>query len=1119
MDADQRIEFIGFDTDVGDINKLKNLRPDQLFQVSDNKTVYQVVTKHGEAVRDWMVPIDQLPVQVRTQPLDHGAGQLRFLTRLALYDRFSDRAFEPQVRSAIAKLARHDGRDVFKGTMNVFVVGSLAGGTASGSFLPITLLIDEILRNTKINPTINGLFLLGDIFVHTGKIPVKQLPNVRANCYAALAELHAVNSAVGPDGDLGGLGYEYLPGHALIRDGRPFRDLTLIDFENQTGGNLGKEIEYYEKLAARALFTQIFTAVGGARDSIVVNDLIDRTSPAAVYDVRYALAGGQSGADLTKYVSSAGVYGIEYPRDDILRYLSVRFARETLTGEWLLLDERFQDRLDRFNEERRAGNFRALEPVRDAAYLDDFIQIAREGAPFFAEMLLKLEPEADLQTGRRPKPQVPAFVDALEARMIDMFWEATPELRAIKNQRQELAAENLGDAASGIETVQNHEGRLDMDWRTIVDAIRDRPDALFNVILSNSLALRPGEWRPYHVQSYVVENEPHLVQIRYFLYAVRAEIARRMADKKVDIDRIREELFGLATTWDPDRDPKTATERGARAKLMAAARDAAQGGILSRLRGTDFKRFQQNFAGYYNDTIDKIREWAEASVRRRTYARLKAELDMMIRVIEGMFAEVRRLSDRLTREETDALDAHDPMKNTVETGTLFVCADRPCKEALWTELKSLSAGRRIGREANRALADAFLSAYREARVDEHRRLPAFDEILHNTIVRDFAATLIRQEYPKTFDMDLPEALQREARVRETQWLPLLQGLVRRTRDYARPFLPLARDDAGQSITFWAMNPTLFARFASNVDFETTFVGEQGVRTLVEEEFPANELICYAMRGNLALDDVAKINPGPDGTAAAGDIGEGPYHAAYRQRVEALLDFELNQPQGIFEGAMMTPHVAREWHKPGRLVPIFDRMRSKLQEQLQKAYVVAQALPGLLDRLTLEGAGDVTYLDLSRLLARRGDRHVLVRSHDDWRIYQALMAQAQFVAPVLVAWKEWVQAYAGSAAESPVADPALTERLLALALNQVDGVERKRTMPGLLKAQIALIGDVVERRHAADAFHARLQRQLNIVDAAGQVAFDNLKPFVSPDILRDIQATFNQQAAAARSKLL
>src|SRR5262249_11047064 len=156
------------------------------------------------------------------------------------------------------------------------------------------------------------------------------------------------------------------------------------------------------------------------------------------------------------------------------------------------------------------------------------------------------------------------------------------------------------------------------------------------------------------------------VQIRYFLYAARAEIEKRGRDRRVDTDRLREELFGLAATWDPDREPRTATERGARAKLLTAARAAAQGGVLGLIRGNDFKRFQHTFAGYYNDSIQKMRDWAEASVKRRTYERMKYELDLMIRVVERMFGEVRRLSDRLAREEADALDAHDPRINTVQ---------------------------------------------------------------------------------------------------------------------------------------------------------------------------------------------------------------------------------------------------------------------------------------------------------------------------------------------------------------------------------------------------------------------------------------------------------------------
>jgi len=1110
-DRDQRIEFIGFDTDVVDIKRLKNLS-NNVFQVSDNKTVYEVASKYDGGI-DWMVSKDRLHELVRTQPLDKGAGQLRILTRLALFDRFSDYGFEPRVRAALTNLTRHDGREAFKGTINVFVVGSLAGGTASGSFLPIALLLNDLLREMGSNPTVNGLFLLGDIFINTGKLPVKQLPNVRANTYAALAELHAVNSAVGSEGDINGLKYEYLPGRYPIRDGRPFHDVTLIDFENQTGGNLGREIDYYERLAARALFTLIFTAIGGARTSIDVNNLLDKTSPRFRHDVRFDII-ERAGTDLTKYVSSAGVYAIEYPREDVLKYLSTCFARNMLSREWLLLDERFRDRVKRYNEERKT-NFKAKEPVKDIAFMEDFRQSAQEGNQFFAELLLNLEPEADLETGLRRKPQVHAFVDAFESRMVDAFWDAAPELRAIKNQRQELAAENLGDAASAIETVQNFEGRLEIDWRTLVDAMGGGPDAQFNIILSNTLTARPGEWRPYHIQSYVLADDPHLVQVRYFLYAARSEIAKRAADKKVDTDRIREELFGLATAWDPDRDPKTATERGARAKLIAAVRTAGKGSFMGLGRASEFKKFQQNFAGYYNDSIEKMREWAEASVKRRAYVRLKNELDMMVRVVEGMFTEVGRIADRLSREEKDALQEHDPLRNAARTGTLFVCADPACKEALWRELSFLLAGRGIGKEANRSLATAFLSAYAEMRKDDHGQVPAFDEMLHETIVEKFAKNLIKsEEYRKIYDMGLADALGREAAVRHTPWLALLQSLVRRTRDFARPFLPLAPDDAGQPMTFWAMNLKLFERFASSSDFESTFADEQGVRTLVEDEFPDTELLCYAMRGNLALDEIAKINPGPKGEAAAGDIREGPYHAAYRERVETILDFEFSRPRGVFEGATMTPHVTKDWHKPGRLVPIFDALRIEQEQRLNNAYVTAQCVPGLLDRLTLAGLGNVSYLDLSRLVAQPGDRYELVRSHDDWAIYQALSNMAQLIGPILIAWTEWLSGYSGAAEESPVANAEITERLLTLALNQIEAQSRRRAVPGLLRAQFALIRGVVDQRNSAQAYHARVQRQVDIVKALGETTFGRLAQ-VSPDILGDIRATYNREVARIR----
>jgi hypothetical protein len=129
-------------------------------------------------IRDWM------PDNIPRFSLTAGAKQVRALGRLAVFA--NSKQVESKILALIGairdyRIARNDRFDLLSNNLLVNIVCSLSGGTGSGSFMDVAVLLRKQLQSTD---KMIGYFLLPDIFV--GK-PATE--NVEPNTYGALKEI------------------------------------------------------------------------------------------------------------------------------------------------------------------------------------------------------------------------------------------------------------------------------------------------------------------------------------------------------------------------------------------------------------------------------------------------------------------------------------------------------------------------------------------------------------------------------------------------------------------------------------------------------------------------------------------------------------------------------------------------------------------------------------------------------------------------------------------------------------------------------------------------------------------------------------------------------------------
>ena len=152
---DNIINAVVFDTDAGDIKKIEWATP---IPMADNASVGTICDRIGSNfIREWF-PCDDKAI--RSQEMFRGASQWRKKSYLAFLNTMN----KPKARSSFINILEKMTLDP-NAPCEVYVITSVAGGTGSGSFIPIALFAKRYLRkNLGKSPIINAMIALPDIY-------------------------------------------------------------------------------------------------------------------------------------------------------------------------------------------------------------------------------------------------------------------------------------------------------------------------------------------------------------------------------------------------------------------------------------------------------------------------------------------------------------------------------------------------------------------------------------------------------------------------------------------------------------------------------------------------------------------------------------------------------------------------------------------------------------------------------------------------------------------------------------------------------------------------------------------------------------------------------------------
>jgi hypothetical protein len=204
------------------------------------------------------------PPQIPTQSIIAGAGQVRARGRLALFARAND--VYGRIRRAVDDVRNIRNQkqmyaDQFqvssRAGVEVHIVGSVAGGTGSGTFLDIAFMARDIIGSDE-QSNFTGVLLLPGIFTRYAGVAL-----VKPNAYGALKEIEYLSTMKGS--------FQIDYGVRRVEVARPPFDLVyLIDNINEQGRVVSEQQDLYD-LIADGMYVQIGSQIGADSANAVDN--------------------------------------------------------------------------------------------------------------------------------------------------------------------------------------------------------------------------------------------------------------------------------------------------------------------------------------------------------------------------------------------------------------------------------------------------------------------------------------------------------------------------------------------------------------------------------------------------------------------------------------------------------------------------------------------------------------------------------------------------------------------------------------------------------------------------------------------------------------------------------
>jgi hypothetical protein len=303
--------FIAVDTHHSEKNDVLNTNE----YISVTSVTPHIVSNHRDNKKylDWYNKIHKGSFKAPT--ITGGAGQIRAVGRLALLFPPTLNRFYNVFNTTYNNVNAFSAKFADNASTKVYIISSLAGGTGSGMFLDVSVIVREYLNMAgAIGAPVQAIFATAESW--EGRVPSVLMPVMYANTYSALKDIHHF-----AQGNTQRMSYS-IPGYesVVIDNTKIPNPIHLVTNQNSDGKVIFKDYDELKHVITSYLLFEIYTPLKGEGDTKVQ----DNENP-VFSDI--SEKGG------IRFISSLGVVRFGIPIDEIEKYYSAIIMLNAINAE------------------------------------------------------------------------------------------------------------------------------------------------------------------------------------------------------------------------------------------------------------------------------------------------------------------------------------------------------------------------------------------------------------------------------------------------------------------------------------------------------------------------------------------------------------------------------------------------------------------------------------------------------------------------------------------------------------------------------------------------------------------------------------------------------------------
>lgn len=895
-DRRKNVAIHAFDTDVNSIKSLKHIA-DNVTQTSTRKSVGEYLHLNP-SLKEWFPNNPFLLNKTMTE----GAGQIRAVSRLAFRSAMDERKLN-KLEESIDRIFPVTSSSVVQG-VRVIIVSSLVGGTGSGIFLQVAMYLRELLekKHGHSSVLIRGAFLLPDIFVRTNTIDRTEVETVQANGYAALKELNAITmSATGQlkNEEEVTINLEYRPNqvdlegrtaHAVTNRQLPFNFCFLYDYENIEGKNL-PSLKAYLNQISKTIYLQLFSPISSQQFSKEDNQIL-----------HYIKSEGKA------FYSGAGAASLQYPYEDVLEYLSLRWAANGLDESWLLLDKKYEVEYQSYEKDFRRGINRE-RPNRGERYRWNLDAIVSEDNPnpFFKQ--IHRQTCIELEDGKLGPSKASLFLAAVKKR-IDHVLDTDQELENV-HRRCYVDEELLKDKHNSKQEISKMEANLKRYEELINRRMHEYQVSLaYQIIDEDADSPSGADGQDYKLNTWFLKknNPVHPVAVRYMLYELKSLLEKEASELRGKVLDLQGEIKDYEKAYDLRT---TDTFETAHIRIDRAFEQ----GLVGKVFRNEFKEFVKEYITKSNRQLRTLNEYKFALLTQLVFNNIGEAIDSMIQDWERFFENLKDTANNL-QTDIDLLSVKFEQNN--DPTMQFVLADKDMLEEMWKQIRGFVDQGVLPDDIS---SQIYLSHYKQYCARKEKTFGNYVkeisvEEMYRTHVLGYCRNELNTRYHDRIDLSIIQALRREANILGVDPNDHIEKRVKALNNLSSPFIP--KVEGRRELFNWGVHPQVEEDLGDTL-LHAIFNGTE----VVDDAFSKHEVVIYKAHYGLRIDHFSKFSSGDN------KYLPGTYYEAYKRRIDSLNKGE----------STVTPHLDKNWHLP-YFMPDLNESQVKLDlEKIDRSLLI------------------------------------------------------------------------------------------------------------------------------------------------------------------------------------